>query len=244
VAWISGVPLTRAVACEPAGYGAAATAGTNPLAGLRRLVTLDLLGLGLIAAAGTYLFGFYDTVWVLFMHRIGANTAITGLSITTFAVPLLLLAAPAGRLGDRFGRRAPAIGGTLAMGVIVAIYPLMPGIPWVIALGVVEGTVFAFTRPNLFALVAASAPPGMEARTQAAAGVMAVGGNLVAPTLAAFLWVRDYHLAFYSGSAFVLGLTLLGAALALRPGNRIGKRLVDSAVLPMVPGEPRAPAVE
>ena len=221
-----------------------AAAAEGPLAGLRGLLTVDLVGLGILAAAGSYLFGMYDTVWVLFMQRIGADTAMTGFSITIFAVPLLFLSAPAGRLGDRFGRRGLAITGTLGMGLIAGLYPILPGIPWVLAMGVIEGSVFALVRPNLYALIAATAPAGMEARTQAAAGVMGIAGNLIAPALAAFFWARDYHLAFYSGSGIVLGLTALGAALALRPGNRIGKRRVDSAVLPMMPGEPRSPAIE
>ena len=217
--------------------------GANPLAGLRRLLTVDLIGLGLLAAASSYLFGLYDTIWVLFMNRLGAGVAVIGLSITIFGIPLFLAAPLAGRLGDRFGRVAPAIVGTLAVGVIAGLYPLMPGVPYILGLGLVEGLMFAVLRPNLYALIAAAAPEGMESRAQAAAGVMGIVGNLVAPSLAAFLWSRDYHLAFYSGAAFVIGLGLLGGTLVLRPGNRVGSRRVPSALLPGGAGEPRAPAV-
>ena len=210
--------------------------------GLRRLATLDMVGLGLLVAAGTYLFGFYDTVWVLFMQKLGAGAALTGLSITVFAVPLLVLSPLAGRLGDRYGRRRPAVLCTLAVGVIAAAYPLMPGIASVFALGAVEGIMFAFIDANLYALIAATAPEGMESRAQAAAGVVGIAGTMVAPALAAFLWNRDYHLAFYTGAAFVLVLGLAGAFIVLRPSSRVGDRHFPSPRMPAVP-EARAPAV-
>ncbi|MFY9615061.1 MAG: MFS transporter, partial [Candidatus Dormiibacterota bacterium] len=219
----------------------AAALGAIP-AGFRRLLTVDMVGLGLLVAAGTYLFGLYDTVWVLFMQKLGAGAALTGLSITVFAAPLLVLGPIAGRLGDRYGRRVPAVVCTLAVGVIAATYPLLPGIPWVMAMGAVEGTMFAFIDANLYALIAAAAPEGMEARAQAAAGVLGIAGTMVAPALAAFLWTRDYHLAFYSGAAFVLVFGLVGAVLVLRPGSGVGSRRVPSTRMPAI-AEPRAPAV-
>ncbi|HEV3233810.1 MAG TPA: MFS transporter [Candidatus Dormibacteraeota bacterium] len=211
-------------------------------AGFRLLLTVDMVGLGLLVAAGTYLFGLYDTVWVLFMQKLGAGAALTGLSITVFAAPLLVLGPVAGRLGDRYGRRVPAVVCTLAVGVIAATYPLLPGIPWVMAMGAVEGTMFAFIDANLYALIAAAAPEGMEARAQAAAGVLGIAGTMVAPALAAFFWTRDYHLAFYSGAAFVLVFGLVGAVLVLRPGSGVGSRRVPSTRMPAI-AEPRAPAV-
>jgi MFS family permease len=211
-------------------------------AGFRLLLTVDMVGLGLLVAAGTYLFGLYDTVWVLFMQKLGAGAALTGLSITAFAAPLLVLGPVAGRLGDRYGRRVPAVVCTLAVGVIAATYPLLPGIPWVMAMGAVEGTMFAFIDANLYALIAAAAPEGMEARAQAAAGVLGIAGTMVAPALAAFFWTRDYHLAFYSGAAFVLVFGLVGAVLVLRPGSGVGSRRVPSTRMPAI-AEPRAPAV-
>lgn len=226
----------------PRSAHAAATSEPPAPAGFRRLVTLDMVGLGLLVAAGTYLFGFYDTVWVLFMQKLGAGAALTGLSITVFAVPLLVLAPLAGRLGDRYGRRVPAVVGTLLVGVIAGLYPLMPGIPWVFALGVVEGIMFAFIDANLYALIAAAAPEGMESRAQAVAGVVGIAGTMVAPALAAFLWNRDYHLAFYSGAAFVLVLGAAGALIVLRPGSRLGERHVPSTRMPAI-ADPRAQAV-
>jgi MFS family permease len=220
------------------------TAGDRAQApgGLRRLVTADMLGLGLLVAAGTYLFGFYDTVWVLFMQKLGAGVALTGLSITVFAAPLLVMAPLAGRLGDRYGRRVPAVATTLAIGVIAALYPLMPGVAWVFALGIVEGIMIAFVDANLYALIAAAAPEGMESRAQAAAGVIGIAGTAIAPALAAFFWSRDYHLAFYSGAAFVLVLGLAGAIIVFRPGSGVGGRRSASARMPAVP-DARAPAI-
>ncbi|MEA2645801.1 MAG: hypothetical protein QOE92_884 [Chloroflexota bacterium] len=205
---------------------------------IRRLITADLIGLGLVAAGSSYLFGLYDTVWVLFMAKLGAGVAVIGASIALFGVPLFLVAPLAGRLGDRYGRVPPMLVGGIGVGLIAASYPLLPGLAAVIAVACVEGVMFALLQPNLYALIAAAAPEGMEARAQAAAGVMGTAGNLVAPLLAAFLWERDYHLAFYTGAGFVLLFTIAGGLLVLRPGNRVGGRRVNPELLAALAPEP------
>jgi MFS family permease len=114
----------------------------------------------------------------------------------------------------------------------------------VLALGVLEGALFSLVRPNLFALIAESAPEGMAARAQAATGVMGVVGDLGAPALAALLWTRDYHLAFYSGAMFVLIMGMVGTLLIYRAGSRLGGLRGTTTAMPGVPGEPRAPAID
>jgi MFS family permease len=155
-----------------------AAASRNPLAGLRTILTVDLVGLGILAAAGRFLYGLYDTVWVLFMKKLGAGPLMTGFSLTVFAIPLFIFSSAGGRLGDRFGRRLPLVIGTFGIGLTAVSYPLLPGVFWVLVVGVVEGILFTLVRPNLFALVAAAAPPGMAARAQAAVGVLGVVGDL------------------------------------------------------------------
>ncbi|MHB8571945.1 MAG: MFS transporter [Candidatus Dormibacteria bacterium] len=170
----------------------------------------DLVGLAILAAAGTYIYGMYDTVWVLFMHDLRASTLQIGLSFTLFGLPALLLATLGGRLGDTYGRRAPLVLGGLLTGVIAALYPFLPSISSILLLGVVEGSVLALVRPNQVALVAASAPAGMAARAQALVGSFSTLGVLPAAALSGWLYPVDRHLPFLAGAAWVMGAYLLG----------------------------------
>jgi MFS family permease len=223
------VLLTRGLAAEHA----VAAESRNPLAGLRTLLTIDLVGLGILAAAGRFLYGLYDTVWVLFMKKLGAGPLMTGFSLTVFAIPLFIFSSAGGRLGDRFGRRLPLVVGTFGIGITAISYPLLPGVFWVLVVGAVEGILFTLVRPNLFALVAAAAPPGMAARAQAAIGVLGIVGDLSAPTLAAVLWTRDYHWPFYAGGAFVTLAASTGTLLIYRRGTALAHvRQVPGATAP------------
>ncbi|HEV3309027.1 MAG TPA: MFS transporter, partial [Chloroflexota bacterium] len=66
-----------------------------------RAVIVPSLGL---LAAGT-LFAMYDTVWPQYLAARHVGTVLIGVSVSAFALPVLLLATTAGRLSDRTNRR-------------------------------------------------------------------------------------------------------------------------------------------
>lgn len=127
----------------------------------RRLVPLILLG------AGTaYMIGAYDTIWSLYMVYRGANTFEVGLSFMAFALPATFASGIAGALSDRFGARRFIIGALLATALFAALYPFITSVPWLIALGLLEGLASISGMPSLLAEVSRISEPGEYARTQ------------------------------------------------------------------------------
>ena len=134
---------------------------THPTQLLRKLMPLILLG------AGTaYMIGAYDTIWSLYMTYRGANTFAVGLSFVAFALPATFASGYAGALSDRFGARRFIIVALIATAFFAALYPFIASVPWLIALGLLEGFASISGMPSLMAEVSRVSGPGEYARTQ------------------------------------------------------------------------------
>jgi MFS family permease len=105
-----------------------------------RAVVIMTIGLGL-------LIGIYDVIWSLFMRSLGANDFVIGLSFTLFALPFLVATPFAGWAADRWDRRWLTFGSVVVSSLMAPIYPLLGTIPIVMAVGAVEGALWAFTEP-------------------------------------------------------------------------------------------------
>ena len=119
-----------------------------------------------LAAGTSYMIGTFDATWSLYMTYRGANTFWVGMSFVTFAVPAVLLSARAGALGDRIGTRRLVVVALIGTGFFAALYPFISSVPWLIALGLIEGIFTISGGPSLLAEVSRSAPPGHQGRTQ------------------------------------------------------------------------------
>jgi MFS family permease len=89
------------------------------LAGFRRayftMTATDALGSGLFKTVSIFF-------WVRYAHF---SVAIVGLGFTLGGISAMLLMLPAGRLGDRFGRRRTAIVINVVAAAAVAVFPLI-----------------------------------------------------------------------------------------------------------------------
>ena len=152
-----GLPNVRAVQ-------AAESLPDSPVGALR--VARALLPLILLGAGTAYMIGTFDTIWSLYMTYRGASTFAVGLSFMAFALPATLLSSRAGALGDRVGPRRLIVVGLICTALFAAVYPFVASVPWLIGLGVLEGTFTISGVPSLVAEVSRGAEPGNQARTQ------------------------------------------------------------------------------
>jgi MFS family permease len=136
------------------------------------------------------------------------------------------------------GRYIDANGGFLALvigmaGVAIcgALYPLVPQVWFVIALGLVEGTAFAVASPALYMLVARASPAGRSSTAQGLFGAAGTIGTIVASLSAGLLADMDLRLPFFA--------TGVGTGTALILGLAIGRRRLYDA---MQPAHLRVPA--
>jgi DHA1 family multidrug resistance protein-like MFS transporter len=185
-----------------------------------RAVIVLSIGLGL-------LIGIYDVIWSLYMRTLGASDAVIGLSFSLFALPVLIATPLAGWSSDRWDRRWLAFG-SIALGSMIApIYPFLHNVPLVLAVGAVEGTLWAFTMPALNSFLM-DAVPDRRAEAQGIVGTATSAtwavGSLVGGALFGFGVAVPFIAAATAGLVFAIaaipGLRAAGSRLVAREPSR------------------------
>jgi DHA1 family multidrug resistance protein-like MFS transporter len=185
---------------------------------LRAVVTMTI-GLGL-------LIGIYDVIWSLYMRQLGASDVVIGLSFTLFALPLVAATPFAGWGSDRWDRRWLAFG-SVALGSLMAlVYPFLTYIPIVIAVGIVEGALWAFTEPAMNAFLM-EAVPDRRGEAQGVVGTAMSGSMAIGSLIGGSLFAMGLGVPF-----FVAGGVGFGFALAAVPGLRAAGRRSSGAQKP------------
>jgi len=233
VFWVAGVAsivsallIWLRVPDLPRGVHTAAEASREADADVRPPSIVNLL---LIAAitfnVGSYFAsGSYEVVWSLYLTSLGAGMAAIGLTFFTFALPVLVLSPVTGRFIDRQGGFVAMVGGMAGIAICGVAYPLVPEIWFVVLLGLVEGTAFAFASPALYLLVARSSPPGRSSTAQGLFGAAGTVGTIAASLLAGILAEADLRYPFFA--------TGIGTAAALVLGLALGRRALYDAMQP------------
>lgn len=180
----------------------------------RRGIVVAALG---VAAVGTA-FSMYDVVWPLFLSARGASTLLIGVSITLFAIPMLVLATPGGRLADRGDRRV-VLGICFAVTAMTcATYPFLHSIPVIIGVGFIEAIGFVMCEPSLYATIGDSAPAEARGRAMGIGGTAQLGGSAFGAAALGSLYGLREGLPFWCASAVLVSAAVL-CALALPPGR-------------------------
>ena len=180
-----------------------------------RGVAVPAIALAAIGAA----FAMYDVVWPQYLQTRGAGTVLIGLSISLFAVPMLILATPGGRLSDRSDRRV--VLGVCFAGVAAtcATYPLLHSVPVIIAVGIVEAVGFVMCEPSLYATLGDCAPAQGRGRVLGLGSAAQMGGSAVGSALLGSAYGLREGVPFWGASAGLLGAAVL-CALAIPPRGR------------------------
>jgi MFS family permease len=137
-----------------------------------------------------------------------------GVFFTVFALALIAFRTQAGKLSDRFGRRAVVVPGlgTIAMAMV---FLSLAGRPWhILAAGIVFGVGMGAVTPSLAAFLTDRAPASERARAFAtyygsfelgiAVGSVALGWVLAATTFPA-MWLVSAAIAVLGAGAFLWG---------------------------------------
>ena len=188
---------------------AAASRGAGLMSTL--LIAAVVFNVGSFFAGGSY-----EVVWSLYLTSLGASLDVIGLSFVTFSLPVVLLSPFTGRLVDREGGFIALVVGMGGVAVCGVLYPLIPEIWFVVVLGLVEGTAFAFASPALYLLVARSSPPGRSSTAQGLFGAAGTVGTIVASLLAGTLAAQDLRFPFYTAGIVTGAALLLGLAIGRR----------------------------
>lgn len=191
--------------------------------------------LGLLAI-GT-VFSMYDVVWPQYLTARGNSAFVIGLSISLFAVPILLLAGQGGRLSDRLDRRRLVPAAMLVTAACAASYPLLRSLAVILIIGTVEALAFVFLEPSLLAVIGDSAPEHERGQAMGVGGFFQFGGSaLGAAVLGSLYGVRE-GIPFWGGAAMLVLAALVCATSLPRPRHPAAVVAALPPVLPMREGE-------
>ncbi len=164
-----------------------------------------------LLAAGV-MFAMYDVVWPQYLQARGVGPFLIGVSISTFAIPVLLLARPAGKLSDRANRRLLVAASFLLVALCASLYPFLRAYPVILIVGLVEACGFVVVEPTLFAVISEATAPEIRGRAMGMGGFFQFGGSAVGAGLLGSLYGVSAGIPFWGGAAVCLAAALLSVA--------------------------------
>src|SRR5579862_9164328 len=121
-------------------------------------------------------------------RRLGASPTMIGLLFSSFGVTLLTVSMPMGAVSDRIGRRAPLVGGMVALAAATILFAFAVSLPWLFVARLVQGAADAITWVVGFALIADLYTQAERGRVM---GLVMSGTNfafMFGPTLGGWLY--------------------------------------------------------
>lgn len=150
---------------------------------LRRLLARRrLIAALLVVVSFRYSIGVFEPLWATYLDDLGASTMVVTISLTVFALPMLLIARWAGRLSDTYGARLTSVMAAAATVPLMASYGYVGALPVVMVLAIPHGIGEAIQSPGTQAAVAEAAPQ----RDAAAAQGLAEASGSAAAAIGAF----------------------------------------------------------
>lgn len=141
----------------------------------------------LVVLSFRYSIGVFEPLWAPQLDRLGASTMTITLSLTAFALPMLLVARWAGGLSDRHGSRIASLLSALATVPLMASYGYITSIPVLFFFTIPHGLMEAVQSPGSQAAVSEAAPKDDAAAAQglgeAAGSIASIAGALTSAPL-------------------------------------------------------------
>jgi DHA1 family multidrug resistance protein-like MFS transporter len=178
---------------------------------LRRLLnSRRLIAALLVVVSFRYSIGVFEPLWATYLDDLGATTMVVTISLTVFALPMLLIARWAGRLSDTYGPRFTSVISAAATVPLMASYGFVGALPVVIAMAIPHGIGEAIQSPGTQAAVADAAPQ----RDAAAAQGLAEASGSAAAAIGAFTAAPLFD-AFGAGPAWLVAGIAMAVLLSL-----------------------------
>jgi MFS family permease len=168
-------------------------------------------------AVGT-IWSMYDVVWPQYLSALGNSPLIIGLSVSLFALPILVLARAGGRLADRADRRKLVSAGMLVVAACAATYPFLHVLAIILTVGAIEAVATVILEPSLFAVIGDSTPESLRGRAMGIGGLYQFSGMAFGAAVLGSLYGVNAGLPFWGGSGVLLAGALVCATwLPARP---------------------------
>lgn len=163
--------------------------------------------------------GLYDAIWAILMDDRGASTLFTGLTLSLYGVPFILLAPFGGRLTDRHGPIRTLPLAMLGVVAVTVVYGMLETPGLLMSFALFEATFNAVALPST---QAAMAKATAEHERALGFGVAAAAGQITAGIAALIAApVYDSQGQFFVFALLAAGVAVVGAVgYALLVGSR------------------------
>jgi MFS family permease len=187
----------------------------------KRRLAVDLLKIRPFAGAvvfGAALFvmiGSFDALWAVVHKDLGTSEWIANLGITLFALPLIVLGPPGGRLAQVHGPFRVAVIGLSLGALFMSLYGVLPTGTWIFAVVMVHAIADGLTVSSSGVAVGMVVPEDRQAGAQGVLGAAQALSAGVMAIVTATLYENFGRTTAYAICAVVmLGLVATGAWLA------------------------------
>jgi MFS family permease len=203
----------------------------------KRRLAVDLLAIRPFAGAvvfGAALFvmiGSFDALWAVVHKDLGTNEWIANLGITLFALPLIVLGPPGGRMAQVYGPFRVAVIGLSLGALFMSSYGLLPTGTWIFAIAMVHAIADGLTVSSSGVAVGMVVPEERQAGAQGVLGAaQALSAGIMAVVTATLYDHFGRTTAYLVCAAVMLALVALGAWLARSAWSMRRPLHVDVAV--------------
>jgi MFS family permease len=170
--------------------------------------------------------------------ELGGSELAVGVAAGAFGLSAALLRPLVGTLGDQWGRRVLAVGGSVVVAVSVFGTIVATSVPAVIGLRLLTGVGEAAAFIGFAAACQDLAPDGRRAEAASYFSVATYGGLALGPILGEVLVDSSWDAVWIAGGL----LGLLGAVLAVTAPGGAATRAAAAAIPAAAAGEPQASA--
>jgi DHA1 family multidrug resistance protein-like MFS transporter len=194
---------------------------------LRRLITSrKLIAALLVVVSFRYSVGVFEPLWATYLDDLGAGTMVVTISLTVFALPMLIIARWAGRLSDTYGPRLTSVLSAAATVPLMASYGYVGALPLVMVMAIPHGIGEAIQSPGTQAAVADAAPQRDAASAQglaeaAGSAAAAIGAFTAAPLFDVLGAGPAWLIAGVTMAVLLTVSTLLDRPRRRAPGVRV-----------------------
>ena len=187
----------------------------------KRRLAIDLLAIRPFAGAvvfGAALFvmiGSFDALWAVVHRDLGTNEWIANLGITLFALPLIVLGPPGGRLSQVHGPFRIAVVGLSLGALFMSLYGVLPTGTWIFAIAMVHAIADGITVSSSGVAVGMVIPEDRQAGAQGVLGAaQALSAGIMAVVTATLYDNFGRTTAYLVCGAIMLVFVAAGAWLA------------------------------
>ena len=186
---------------------------------LSALFVRPLIAAFLLAFAGHLQYGFFESIWGLYVADRGGSDLAIGLSFSTFAVANLALAPLGGRLADRGDYPRWLLVGFLGLAAVMAGYGLVPWVPAILVLGLCRGRRRRDRLPDPRRLPRREADPRVQGRIQGMFSSSMMAGAATSALGGSVLYKFAPGLPFVIGGAVLAVVTIVAVGLIRGTGQ-------------------------